>query len=864
MNLPIWKKILFSLSVLFFIFLFLEVGSRLLPKSASAHADPFVSFSGNAPLFKEAEDPSDGSAIMKTAPYKLTLFQEQHFPKKKPKGAYRIFCMGGSTTYGRPYNDQTSFPGWLRSTLPIADPTRNWEVVNVGGVSYASYRVTALMDELAQYEPDLFIVYTGQNEFLEKRHYDDADFSEQTVQTANRILSHSSLYRFMKRSMEKATGLTNQRSRAETLLPEEVETILENSIGPASYERDDSHKRNVSEHFRVNLERMIAIAQSAGAKIAFVKPASNARNCSPFKSQAREGLTSEEHRSWQSLYDQAQAHAAASEWNAALQALALAEQIDDRQAALHYLKGTLLYQTGKYDLANESFDRSIEEDVCPLRAIDAIASAVDRIPVTSDIMKIDFDALVSNRSPQGIAGKELFIDHVHPTIEGNRLLSIQILNTLEANDIVSYAKSWKGNASLAEIKRELENELDPLFHSRALRNLARIYRWAGKYEEAYSLALQAIQHLPQDPETLYLIGANALDTGRFEEAVRNLKASISEGTRSYHATFALAEALMASGDSEQAIDRYQAALQIDPNRPECLNNLGNAYLAIDQPEEAMIAYRQAIDLDPNYAASSSNLAQALHLGGQIDAAIAQYRKSINEYPENANTLSNLGSLYLETNRLAEAQAVLEQALQRDPYLFEAVFNLAQVAIRDGRNEEAAKHLQEAIAIRPNSYDAHLELGELLLNSGKARDAIQILGQATRMESSTADAYYFAALALAQEGRFSEARHLSQQAIERQPKWAEAAGLAAELALARQSFSDAAKIEALSLALNAAELSNRKDPKILATLTRVHLLNGQTTEAQASARRAKENAERLGMTSLAEQIETQFAELLATP
>ncbi len=81
--------------------------------------------------------------------------------------------MGGSTTYGHPYWDATSFAGWLRQYLPVVDPEHNWEVINAGGISYASYRVAALMEELSQYEPDIFIVYSVHNEFLERRTYAD-------------------------------------------------------------------------------------------------------------------------------------------------------------------------------------------------------------------------------------------------------------------------------------------------------------------------------------------------------------------------------------------------------------------------------------------------------------------------------------------------------------------------------------------------------------------------------------------------------------------------------------------------------------------------------------------------------------------
>ena len=830
LNLPIWKKIIFSLVVLTVVFLALELGLRLLLKPESRFlADPYVSFSGSAPLFIEAKDPGTGSAIMKTAPYKLLFFQDQQFPAKKAKDTFRIFSMGGSTTYGRPYNDQTSFSGWLRETLPVADPTKAWEVINAGGISYASYRVASLMEELARYEPDLFIVYTGQNEFLEQRSYADSSIPEQTVKRANQFLSHSSIYRLIKKGVDLATGKQARPGREETLLPEEVETILENSIGPANYHRDDSHKLKASEHFRRNLDRMIAIAHSVGAKIAFIKPASNLKDCSPFKSESREGLSLQETRRWEALLDQARAQAQAEEWNIALETLDSASAIDDRQADLHYLKGTILYQSGKYAGAKESFERALEEDVCPLRAIHAIGTAVEAATAESDAMLVDFEELVSTESPHQITGQEIFIDHVHPTIEGNRLLSILILETLSENQILSYADDWKGDISLVEIKRKVESRLDPLFHGRALRNLARIYRWAGKFDEGYHLAKQALQHLPKDPETLYLIGSNALDTGRFEEAIQNLK-----------------ESLIGSGDAEQAM---------------ILKNLGNAYLALGQWDDEIAAYKRLIDLGPNYLESTSNLALALHRKGDYEAAIAQYRVALKAQPDDAETMSNLGSLYLNTNQIEQAQEILEQAHEQDPYLFEAVFNLALVAIHSDRKEEAIQQLQEAIIIRPDSYEAHLELGDLLRASGKIKEAAKTFHQAIKIEPKAADAYYFAALLLAQEGKIEDARYLSQEATKRNPNWTDAAGLTAELALAREFFSESEKREALSLAQDAARLSNKQDPKIFATLTRAYLINGQTDQARTTALLAKENAERLEMASLVERIETQFAMLL---
>ncbi len=129
--------------------------------------DPYVGFTGNVPLFVAGADPDS----LETSPIKRRLFNDQRFPRAKPSGAFRIFCIGGSTTHGRPYDDRTSFCGWLRELLPAVDASRPWEVINAGGVSYASYRSALLMEELVEYEPDLFIVYSGHNEFLEERTY---------------------------------------------------------------------------------------------------------------------------------------------------------------------------------------------------------------------------------------------------------------------------------------------------------------------------------------------------------------------------------------------------------------------------------------------------------------------------------------------------------------------------------------------------------------------------------------------------------------------------------------------------------------------------------------------------------------------
>jgi hypothetical protein len=166
-----WKKACFALIVTAAFFLLFEMILFAAGVRPLLHErDPYVGFSSTIPLFVERMG-SEGQMTRVTADNRLRLFNQQQFSSTKSADTYRIFCLGGSTTYGRPYDDRTSFAGWLREFLPEADKSRQWEVINAGGISYASYRVTLLMQELVQYEPDLFIVYTGHNEFLETRTY---------------------------------------------------------------------------------------------------------------------------------------------------------------------------------------------------------------------------------------------------------------------------------------------------------------------------------------------------------------------------------------------------------------------------------------------------------------------------------------------------------------------------------------------------------------------------------------------------------------------------------------------------------------------------------------------------------------------
>jgi tetratricopeptide (TPR) repeat protein len=433
---------------------------------------------------------------MSTASNKLKFFNLQSFPLQKSPGAYRIFCLGGSTTYGRPYNDATSFPGWLRELLPAADASRNWEVVNAGGISYASYRVAHLMEELVNYQPDLFIIYTGHNEFLEDRTYGQIKDVPPLVRSTVSLLARTRTWSAMTATLQTVGMYPKTEKENRDKLAIEVDTILDRSRGPERYTRDDTLRENIFKHYRISLERMTALARSAGAQVIFVTPASNLKDSSPFKSEHTPGLDQADRRVSEQMLTQAMEASRREDWNEALGLLENAVALDPRHAELQYRRGQALLAMGRYKEAENALLLARDEDVCPLRALTPMRQIVADVAREQDVPLVDYIGLLAGRMSEEkgfpIPGEEYFLDHVHPTIDGHKILAVALIQAMIDQKLVRPGPDW-GEQKIAAVASSLEGRIDREGHGQALANLARVQLWAGKNDDAARTAEKALE-----------------------------------------------------------------------------------------------------------------------------------------------------------------------------------------------------------------------------------------------------------------------------------------------------------------------------------------------------------------------------------
>ena len=264
--------------------------------------DPFVGFRGIRPLFVL----NAGQDRYEIPPARQNYFRPQSFPATKAPGEYRVFCLGGSTVQGSPYSTETAFSTWLEIALRSADSRRTWRVINCGGVSYASYRLIPILQEVLGYDPDLIVVCTGHNEFLEDRTYRHIKQQPAILAAAQGWAARLRVYCLLRAAWLHSRGQTPQQLAAiRPVLGAEVETLLDYRGGLSQYHRDDQWHRDVIAHFGVNLERMAHLTQQAGVTLLLVNPVSNLRDCPPFKSEHRSGLDPRDRQRWEQLWNEA-------------------------------------------------------------------------------------------------------------------------------------------------------------------------------------------------------------------------------------------------------------------------------------------------------------------------------------------------------------------------------------------------------------------------------------------------------------------------------------------------------------------------------------------------------------------------------
>jgi len=436
----------------------------------NTHDDPFVGFNNLQPLFVLDQAKRE----YHVAPARLKFFVEDSFPAKKAPGTYRIFCLGGSTVQGRPFAKETSFTTWMQLALQCADPRKKWEVINCGGVSYASYRLVPVMRECLHYGPDLFVVCTGHNEFLEDRTYGYIRDQPALLATPHHYLARLRTYQLYRQFVLR---LLNKRTphRSTVILGSDVDAMLDYHNGIRAYHRDPAWRHGVVQHFRFNLSRMAEICDQHKVPLVLIVPPSNLADTPPFKSEHRSGISAAQ----LAQFDRLESAARAAPTLGHVRAVALYREalaIDPEYAATHYQLGMLLELLGRYNEARDEYLAARDQDICPLRIIQPMENAIQEVADTWSLACLDARPLLAARTEHGILDGAVLVDHVHPSIESHKLIGLALVKLLATLNVVTPKPNWERAAQ--DVFQKYFDALPMFYFVRGQQRLHALRQWA--------------------------------------------------------------------------------------------------------------------------------------------------------------------------------------------------------------------------------------------------------------------------------------------------------------------------------------------------------------------------------------------------
>ena len=458
MKLPLWKKLVYSAAALLIPLALLELVLHCFSwESPGEPEDPFLGLVGDSRLFEK----DSGQGLYRIRDSRLGFFRPAEFLIEKPADGFRVFVIGGSTVQGRPWETETAFSSWLELAIQSCEPEKTVEVINCGGVSYASYRLRPIVNEVLGYSPDLIVLCTGHNEYLENRTYHFEKSLPGPLVSGHRLLSSLKSYQWMRsRVFRMRHGESVRDELGETVL-----TRLDYRNGLDRFSEQTLQREAVREHFRYNIRGMVRAVQKSDVPMAILAPPSCQRTF-PFKPTVdwKPESTSEFGKS-------------------SLKELKEAMKSGKGRADMYYFTALFEQEQQQYLQARANYDAAIDTDLCPLRMTSTLRQILAEVASEEGasrreggLLYIDLQQKCAGISANRIIDRTLLVDHVHPSVGTHKRIADWLLQRLQEESIVARPEGWQ--ARFQKAADEHQATLDFSYYQRGKDRLESVLKWS--------------------------------------------------------------------------------------------------------------------------------------------------------------------------------------------------------------------------------------------------------------------------------------------------------------------------------------------------------------------------------------------------
>lgn len=540
---------------------------------------------------------------------------EEVFDVVKQPNTLRIFCLGGSTTAGFPYEINATFPFQLQHRLREALTESGAEVINLGIAAVNSHTVLDLLPEVLELQPDLLIIYMGHNEFYGAHGVGSSQYvSSSRFWIATYLkLRRLRLTQLLEQIIRGAGGKSGENRATPRSM---MEAMAQDQAIPL-----DSEKFRIAcGNFEENLRDIIQNAQKRKVQVVVSSLVSNLKDHAPFVSGYSPATDEFTRRRCESLLLEGRGLLESGQFEAARETFTRALELDSAAAEAQYYLGKSLLAGGDSARAYARFAKARDLDRLRFRAPAAFNRIIEKVAKEADIPLVDMKAVFRAASPGGIPGKELFLEHLHPNFDGYRLMAQAFLEALRTLQVINPPEpaGYKADLFTAENLRRIikefprdsagVTELDLEFG--AYRNFFLVNRWPfperpvdlASYrpvgsEITKSLTVKHFRENTYWDEAHYELAQHYLDRGLPYRALREYRAVHLAFPENYFPAMKMGDVMI--GLQQYAIAKrwYDKALELNPQNPFLLAKVGNLYIFVHQFKEAVKYFSETLKAD---------------------------------------------------------------------------------------------------------------------------------------------------------------------------------------------------------------------------------------------------------------------------
>ncbi len=597
-------------------------------------------------------------------------------PVSRDTNLIRVLVLGESAAMGDP-EPAYGYPRVLETLLAARLPGRRVEVVNVAMTAINSHVIRDIADDCAGLGADVWVVYMGNNEVT-------GPFGPGTI--FGRQSPPNGWIRLVTGLKKTRTGQwMDQLGRRRMSAGDGpggwggLEMFLEQQVTD-----DDPRLDRVRTSFEENLRHIIGKGRESGAQVVVGTMAVNLRDCAPFASRSRAGLSEEASGQWERAFREGREAQDRGDAEAARMAYDRAMALDDGHAELVFRRARVGLGLGETNVA-ALFARARDLDTLRFRTdsrMNALIRGVVTNRETEGIWLADVERTFAVNTPGRTPGNEVFWEHVHFRLPGSYLLALAtgvlVLESLPREVTAAARPDW---ISLDEVAQRLP-----------------VTSWSD-----FRIVEAVRSRLARPP---FSTQANAVE--RDQRLQREL--------------VSLARGVQPTAFNVQA-DVFRKAIEQRPEDWVLHDQFGRLHESFGDTAGAMSAWARVIELVPHHFSVRYQMGRMLASKDDTAAQAEPYlREAMKLRPQTAEVHVALGQALARQKRFDEADVEFREATRLRPDLLDAEVQWGIARVGAGDDAGAGGHFERALKLSTNSALSHLHLARLALKLGNTNAA----------------------------------------------------------------------------------------------------------------------------------------------